>query len=143
MQRETARSFCSSWGLTCVGDVGGPWYLAQARCADWNVAEETLLAAIRAIWPFAALMAADEPKEAASGKLETPWERMQLEYSTSSPPGAEPFVAAAAAPDVVVVLTLAIGEPPPPQPAVSRANPATPTPIRNRPPRGGTTRCRR
>jgi hypothetical protein len=31
-QRDTARSFCSSWVLTCWGGVVGGPYFAQARC---------------------------------------------------------------------------------------------------------------
>src|SRR5262249_15391437 len=75
-------------------------------------------------------MAAEDPNAAGSGKLVTPCERMQLEYSPSSPPGDEPLVAAAPAPAVVVVpmlATLALEELPPPQPAPSIENAATAT----------------
>jgi hypothetical protein len=135
MQRDTARSFWISWGLTCGGDVaGGPWYFAQARCAAWNIGEEASEATLWEIWPLKALMAPDAPREAGSGKLETPCERMHLAYSTSAPPEDGPPVAAAVVGTavvgtavvgaaVVVVLRLAtpaVGEPPP-QAAVATA----------------------
>ncbi len=104
MQWATARSFCISWVLTGADVVGGPRYFAQARCAPWNVGEGASLSEIWAIWPLAALMASDDPKEAASGKLKTPCERMQLAYSPSSPPGDEPPVVAATADAAVVVV---------------------------------------
>jgi hypothetical protein len=92
------------------------------------------------------LIASGAEREPGSGKLETPWARMHLAYSTSAPPGAVPpepvlpepvlpepglpeprlSVAVALAGTVVVVVarlaTLVLGEPPP-QAAVARARP--------------------
>jgi hypothetical protein len=125
MQRDTARSFCISWGLTCGVDVvGGPQYFAQARCAAWNFGEEAREPTACTTSPLKSLMAPGSESEPGSGKLETPCERMHLAYSTSAPPGDEPPVAAAVARTVVVVApTLATPAlaGPPPQAAAARA----------------------
>lgn len=117
MQRDTARSFCISWGLTGGGDVvGGSQYFAQVRCAAWNFGDEATEPTARATWPLKALMALGSSREAGSGKFTRPCERMHLAYSRSAPPGdALVAVVAPAGAAVVVVVpiraTPASGEP--------------------------------
>ncbi len=128
MQRDTARSFCISWGLTCGGDVvGGPEYFAQARCAAWNCGEDASEATLSWTWVFQALIALDVAREPGSGKLTTPCERMQLANSTGPLDDWLPAAAAVAGTAVGVVpilATPALGAPPP-QAAVASARPMT------------------
>lgn len=128
MQRDTARSFCISCGLTCWRGALCGAYCAQARVAAWNVGEEPSMFVIREISPLAALMEADDPKDAESGKFNTPCERMHVANSTRLSPDDEPPVFAVATRTAVVVVlrpaTPAFGEPPP-QAAATRARPTT------------------
>jgi hypothetical protein len=69
----------------CVNEIGGGLLapgrrLAHACCALWNAGAWGLMLAGRSTLPFGL----------RSGKLGTPWERMQSEYAT--PCGEEPAV---------------------------------------------------
>ena len=71
-------------------------------------------------------MAADEPKEAESGKPTTPWERMQVANSTSAPPDdwPPPWPAGTSVVVVPAEATPAFGLPPP-QAVTTRMKPTT------------------